>query len=480
MVYDEFLREEEVLTCEMIMPQTDTKFLTELRVLISDLANTVNSKDYRNTSVLIEENPGVHEKITKISEVLSKRFNFNISLTLEPSMSACTTVTVPGSLSILSNSDWMVSLKEYFDKKKGMIYKDIKTMSDFKRNVDDYYNQLYKNVKAFDKILDNFNISIDLKNATISGLPKDYWLLMRADFCYLLNRKGNNLSPDELIAILLHEIGHNFTTFEKLYFNIRNSAVILDAIRDTANNGVKDIPSILKIVSKKMGNNPNKNSMELLVDLRRTTIGSLPGEVVQYNNEQQADQFVTRFGLGAPLATGLTKYGAWVRITNATLVDKIETAVSTGIVLSLLVIPTIMVPAAFVAATVLLATTVGMYISNQLTNLTNNIQAKQSDVAYEMDYTRTLRIKQDLIRQVRILDKVKDKLLIKQILESVEIIDEKLVFIENLIEKVKNNSWIERYIMARQFSDKQKSLIEMNDLVQELMENELHLKLLKL
>lgn len=480
MVYDEFLREEEVLTCEMIMPQTDTKFLTELRVLISDLANTVNSKDYRNTSVLIEENPGVHEKITKISEVLSKRFNFNISLTLEPSMNACTTVTVPGSLSILSNSDWMVSLKEYFDKKKGMIYKDIKTMSDFKRNVDDYYNQLYKNVKAFDKILDNFNISIDLKNATISGLPKDYWLLMRADFCYLLNRKGNNLSPDELIAILLHEIGHNFTTFEKLYFNIRNSAVILDAIRDTANNGVKDIPSILKIVSKKMGNNPNKNSMELLVDLRRTTIGSLPGEVVQYNNEQQADQFVTRFGLGAPLATGLTKYGAWVRITNATLVDKIETAVSTGIVLSLLVIPTIMVPAAFVAATVLLATTVGMYISNQLTNLTNNIQAKQSDVAYEMDYTRTLRIKQDLIRQVRILDKVKDKLLIKQILESVEIIDEKLVFIENLIEKVKNNSWIERYIMARQFSDKQKSLIEMNDLVQELMENELHLKLLKL
>lgn len=480
MVYDEFLREEEVLTCEMIMPQTDTKFLTELRVLISDLANTVNSKDYRNTSVLIEENPGVHEKIIKISEVLSKRFNFNISLTLEPSMSACTTVTVPGSLSILSNSDWMVSLKEYFDKKKGMIYKDIKTMSDFKRNVDDYYNQLYKNVKAFDKILDNFNISIDLKNATISGLPKDYWLLMRADFCYLLNRKGNNLSPDELIAILLHEIGHNFTTFEKLYFNIRNSAVILDAIRDTANNGVKDIPSILKIVSKKMGNNPNKNSMELLVDLRRTTIGSLPGEVVQYNNEQQADQFVTRFGLGAPLATGLTKYGAWVRITNATLVDKIETAVSTGIVLSLLVIPTIMVPAAFVAATVLLATTVGMYISNQLTNLTNNIQAKQSDVAYEMDYTRTLRIKQDLIRQVRILDKVKDKLLIKQILESVEIIDEKLVFIENLIEKVKNNSWIERYIMARQFSDKQKSLIEMNDLVQELMENELHLKLLKL
>ena len=480
MVYDEFLREEEVLTCEMIMPQTDTKFLTELRVLISDLANTVNSKDYRNTSVLIEENPGVHEKITKISEVLSKRFNFNISLTLVPSMGACTTVTVPGSLSILSNSDWMVSLKEYFDKKKGMIYKDIKTMSDFKRNVDDYYNQLYKNVKAFDKILDNFNISIDLKNATISGLPKDYWLLMRADFCYLLNRKGNNLSPDELIAILLHEIGHNFTTFEKLYFNIRNSAVILDAIRDTANNGVKDIPSILKIVSKKMGNNPNKNSMELLVDLRRTTIGSLPGEVVQYNNEQQADQFVTRFGLGAPLATGLTKYGAWVRITNATLVDKIETAVSTGIVLSLLVIPTIMVPAAFVAATVLLATTVGMYISNQLTNLTNNIQAKQSDVAYEMDYTRTLRIKQDLIRQVRILDKVKDKLLIKQILESVEIIDEKLVFIENLIEKVKNNSWIERYIMARQFSDKQKSLIEMNDLVQELMENELHLKLLKL
>lgn len=480
MVYDEFLREEEVLTCEMIMPQTDTKFLTELRVLISDLANTVNSKDYRNTSVLIEENPGVHEKITKISEVLSKRFNFNISLTLEPSMGACTTVTVPGSLSILSNSDWMVSLKEYFDKKKGMIYKDIKTISDFKRNVDDYYNQLYKNVKAFDKILDNFNISIDLKNATISGLPKDYWLLMRADFCYLLNRKGNNLSPDELIAILLHEIGHNFTTFEKLYFNIRNSAVILDAIRDTANNGVKDIPSILKIVSKKMGNNPNKNSMELLVDLRRTTIGSLPGEVVQYNNEQQADQFVTRFGLGAPLATGLTKYGAWVRITNATLVDKIETAVTTGIILSLLVIPTIMVPAAFVAATVLLATTVGMYISNQLTNLTNNIQAKQSDVAYEMDYTRTLRIKQDLIRQIRILDKVKDKLLIKQILESVEIIDEKLVFIENLIEKVKNNSWIERYIMARQFSDKQKSLIEMNDLVQELMENELHLKLLKL
>ena len=86
----------------------------------------------------------------------------------------------------------------------------------------------------------------------------------------------------------------------------------------------------------------------------------------------------------------------------------------------------------------------------------------------------------NMLLRLPLASKVKDKLLIKQILESVEIIDEKLVFIENLIEKVKNNSWIERYIMARQFSDKQKSLIEMNDLVQELMENELHLKLLKL
>lgn len=480
MVYDEFLKEEEELTVEMIMPQTDVKFITELRVLVSNISNIVNGKDYRNTSVLIEENPDVHKYIVKISEVLSKRFNFNISLTLEPSMGACTTVTVPGSLSILSNSDWMVSLKDYFDKKKGMIYKDIKIMSDFKRNIDDYYNQLYKNVKAFDKILDNFNINIDLKNATINGLPKDYWLLMRADFCFLLNKRGNNLSPDELIAILLHEVGHNFTTFEKLYFNIKNSVVILESIRDTVNNGVKDVPTVLKLVSKKMGNNPNKSSMELLVDLKKTTVSSLPGEIVQYNNEQQADQFVTRFGLGAPLATGLTKYGAWVRITNANIVNNIETAVSTGIILSLLLLPAIMVPVAFVSATVLLITTVAMYISNQLTNLTNDIQKKHEGIGYEMDYKRTLRIKQDLIRQIRTLDKVKDKLLIKQILESIDAVDEKLVYIEAITERVRNNSWIDRYIMSRQFSDKHGSLIEMNDLVQELMENELHLKLLKL
>ena len=181
------------LTHVMIASQLDVKFIDELKPKISRMKDIININDIRDNSVLLERFPEANDLLNDINAILSIRFKFNVKIVLANTRGASTNIIMPGSFNVLyGNNDWTSSLKKYFESKKNQTFKNLKDVNDFNKNIDDYYHQIYKNVLAMERELDKFNITIDNKNATITGLPKDFYMLFKIDFCFMLNTYGNN------------------------------------------------------------------------------------------------------------------------------------------------------------------------------------------------------------------------------------------------------------------------------------------------
>lgn len=108
----------------------------------------------------------------------------------------------------------------------------------------------------------------------------------------------------------------------------------------------------------------------------------------------------------------------------------------------------------------------------------NNYFKKES--IYELNQFRLLRLKQDNIRQLRLLDKKADKELVKKIMTNIEEIDERIKYILYTSEALKKNSYLRKVLIEGQIDKDTKSLLDMNDLVYDLMENDLHVKYRKI
>lgn len=479
---------QEDLTFEMIQSQTDVAFINDLRKDIEYIKNVIDVNDIRKASKLDFNYPEANAAVRRLSEVLTKRFGFNINIFLRDHLNCSTNVVVPGSFNVLNgDNDWFDGMKEYFKSKGSKVYKDIKSFIDFTKNIDDYYNLVYNNIKEMEKVYDKFNIVVDNKNAKIHGLPKDFSVLLTMDLCYYLNSKGVNASVDELIAIILHEIGHNFTSFEKLYYKVKNSIVVLEAIRETVSNNVKDNITALRLVSKRLGGPVTGNGeTELLIDIKNKLTGEYGddkfGQINRTSAEQQADQFVSRFGMGAALATGLTRTGYWVRPKYDELEQQIGIAILLAIVLNgyaIWILAGAMVSAG-TGAIVLISTMIfsAIFIANAFGTVKRVTQDYFKHInLYEMDYQRLLRVKQDCIRQIRMLDKKTEKLLLENLLYNIKIVEEKLRIIDGIVEYKKANSFIDKYILNNLMDTKTKSILNINDMVQSLMENDLHYKI---
>ena len=108
----------------------------------------------------------------------------------------------------------------------------------------------------------------------------------------------------------------------------------------------------------------------------------------------------------------------------------------------------------------------------------NNYFKKES--IYELNQFRLLRLKQDNIRQLRLLDKKADKELVKKIMTNIEEIDARIKYILSTSEALKKNSYLRKVLIESQIDKDTKSLLDMNDLVYDLMENDLHVKYRKI
>ena len=136
-----------------------------------------------------------------------------------------------------------------------------------------------------------------------------------------LFKKGSILTPEEVAAIMLHEVGHGYTYFELLSRVVTTNLVLAAISKELdKSDSVEDREIILKAVMKSQdleGIDPtelSKAKSRRVVDtvvitaMKRKYEAELGYDVYDITAcEQAADNFATRYGAGVHLVTGLDK-----------------------------------------------------------------------------------------------------------------------------------------------------------------------------
>lgn len=476
MLSDLFKEYNENITHEMIHTQTDRGFIPLVVKELDVIKNIIINNDIRSSNTLIDNND-FKKVVSKVNNLLSERFKYNINIIDRVGIGLATVPVYPPNFNVLngSSSRFIESLSDYFsqDKLKDKKYLDPKEILNFDKNVDDVYNNIYKSYKALREQLNKSHVVIDNKNATISNLPKDYNVFIYIDFTFVMHDKGLNLTSEELLAAILHEVGHTYTAFEKSVYSVYSTVVLLDTIQESINNKNNDPINVLKISYDKMtgtnGTLKNKDTIEVISTLRDNLEGYNYNDDKFYQNsrissEQQADQFVSRFGLGKELIIGLEKLGTSYRMFNS-MESGGATSFITLSLLALIFNPGVGFIMVFFTIICLITGTEELKEYNKY------------DKIYDSGVRRYLRVKQDAIRQMRLLDKNKyDKELFKRLEDAVLTVDAKLKILTNEKSKTFLNKFYDRY----QYDAKTKKVVNMLELVEELMENDLHYLSLKI
>jgi len=164
------------------------------------------------------------------------------------------------------------------------------------------------------KILKSVKIKIDYEKAKVLGVPKNVkgWLFIDSN-----EIEGNHLSKKEIAAVIMHEIGHCFTSFEFMAYSVQNNIHLIEAWLAAKSGNLDKVIKELEIVTGEKIDKLNKkdqallaiNTVNRLVEPLDNLLRKLGTDYKNNNQvELNADDFAVRFGYGEYLATGLIKY----------------------------------------------------------------------------------------------------------------------------------------------------------------------------
>lgn len=165
---------------------------------------------------------------------------------------------------------------------------------------------------------------VDLKNGTVSGVFSKFPIKIGVGSLYITGMDGmaDPFTAEEVAAILIHEIGHAFTTFEYLSRTVMTGLVIGSSVRATV--GITDAQERSKIVMKAAKNadmkvderfieetlkihGENADVVILSEHVRNLNTLSKTSIYDSRNCEQIADQFAVKHGAGGALGAALEK-----------------------------------------------------------------------------------------------------------------------------------------------------------------------------
>jgi len=169
-------------------------------------------------------------------------------------------------------------------------------------------------IDAIDRQLEASSITVDLVNAKIYGYPKSATTVVVMDLVWLFDTA--KLTPEEVTACFLHEIGHEFTHLEYSYNSVKNLRILVDSlISEVGNNGRAPLDA-LKISYGKITDDGDLDDTKTIptavlgitskfLDSARLYGGNT---YAGKDSERLADQFAVRFGVGNELTTALDKF----------------------------------------------------------------------------------------------------------------------------------------------------------------------------
>lgn len=340
---------------------------------------------------------------------------------------------------------------------------------DFKIIMNNYFNS----ASEFEKKLMNGGVKIDLNKAKIIDLPEDYRVTLLID-PYMLIVKYK-LTADEIVAALLHEVGHAFTHIEYVYKSVYVTSVVMDNIAEAASKGYS-VTRTLNLVYKNALDGEEDltkmNDVKALIKfsdkyMEQTLRMNEPNNHSYTDSEQLADQFAGRFGLGEPLGRALYKlhnYGSSIDTVSG----------DTSIVFKAF-ITLVLVIVGFIAAMpimiVILATFAYIFLLLSIVLIMTG-GANAEELIYDLDRRRFKRIRNELIHSVRTMSL--DKKEIKSIITNIGIIDK-------IIETTsKDVDFIDKVVGNLPWAKASFNLKLLEQKLEDLTENELYLASAKL
>lgn len=472
------------ISTEMIDYQHNDNIIPELEKHFSDLIDYYKNMSPANTSHFVN-NKEVRGILDNIDEAIFKRFGFKIRHVGSNSGNYGIFTAPPLNYNVLFKEN-----EQYYDIIKSGVYGyGIKTPTDIntiEKDQSSVFTRLAKSMELIEKQLNTKGLKINLKTAKITGLPLDYYLFVIANFEFLIGKL--NLSPIQMVAILLHEIGHGFTHIEYSYKTVVNTNIIFETVKEQVGRKNKSLKDSLILGYKKVFGNgndefKNMNSTEVVINVSnifiRDCVGMSSNPHGGTDSEQIADQFVGRFGLTAELADALKLVNAdnselkqtmlmlgniylvffiyvWILVLLSGM--PLYTGLVTGLSISLVGV------VYFLLATLIISIIYGLLTGGGL-----SVPSTYDDVK-----RRITRIKNELLRSIKDCEFTTDEA--KHILEQLDSLDG---IINSLPDDKVNfiNSFFQKY------TTKGKRLLELKnieELIEDLQANPLYASSLKL
>lgn len=292
------------IATEMIQYQNDDRFPSDLTKLIDAIYQEIDDNVYKDHTALTKGS----KHIKAIEKLIKHRFNLNI--VFDPELHEYVDAAI-----IPFQSDYLLEVSQV-DKINPSVLGGLFGGADIFKHI----RQIEKERSDYLKKIHNQRGSINLKYARVSGYLADVKHYLIINFAKL---KSIDITSEELMAIILHEIGHAFTGLENHHRLITTNTTIADILDELNKNNPEKANYIFKkhfdaddIEDAALGNKKEITDFYWLVAQRyvdELNTQMLNSKYDETSFENMADSFATRFNVGTHLVSALdkiyTRYG---------------------------------------------------------------------------------------------------------------------------------------------------------------------------
>ena len=332
---DQFYKREEIhVAREMIDFQRNDYVVSTLNSLFKELCTEVKGNLYIKKSGSMHKDGKCLEILNKIDYTLKERFGLTFKHVACNGFGYAVLVSSPKDIDAISGQDH-TGMKEELDKElKRWRFKehnakkkeDVQELDPYSDTGKDNLHILYHYRNSLTELRNKMktdNVFVDRKKAKIVGLPNEYIAYVLHDLYTYITKA--DMTPEEITAVLLHEVGHAFTYIEYSYRSVSNCSVLMDTFLENMNKKNKTPKESLILAYEKISKGTDSNTKDLrsknavsatiyVIDsFVKQNMLTLTGSThPSVDSEQLADQFSGRFGCSAELASGLEKLYAMI------------------------------------------------------------------------------------------------------------------------------------------------------------------------
>lgn len=337
------------------------------------------------------------------------------------------------------------------------------------KGLEDYWNN-YANITTINlfKSIKDSKFELDLKNARVKS-GKNLLGYIAADF---IGFPSKGCTSREILAILLHEVGHAFNELERVYMVYNNVFILQDVLVEEYAKKNKTPADVLKIFYSKTDLEQDKDKPSTIAGVilaanKSIVRGIDSGRVTGYdlsNHEQLADEFAARFGLGAEIISAFEKSDYLTGFDErSAIAEGSVIAIGSSIATTLYASVAAVAGLSIFAIIALLISLIIMWLG-----IDNILNINKNGTVYDTIERRIQRLRNTTVRR---MVSVTDNRAKEHMLSQVEYLDAQLAEIK----KLKANSLALKIVNA---IGKLDTLAyqerELNDLIDNMFANDLH------